>query len=98
MKTLNTLTNKEYDNEFLFLTPTNYGIDDLVDIIVKPGQETQAILHALDELHNRGITKLSRLLEINLNYPIDEIKRRISEIEFEADEQWAFPQSLNSTI
>jgi len=92
---LNTLTNKEYDNEYLFLTPTNYGIDDLVDIIIKPGQETQAIEHALDELHNRGITKLSRLLELNLNAPVDTIKQRISEIEFERDEQWAFPQSLN---
>ena len=98
MITLNTLTNTTYDNEYLFLTPTNYGIDDLVDIIVKPGQETQAIEHALDELHNRGITKLSRLLEVNLNYPVDEIKRRISEIDFEAHEHWAFPQSLNSTI
>ena len=92
---LNTLTNKEYDNEYLFLTPTNYGIDDLVDIIIKPGQETHAIEHALDELHNRGITKLSRLLELNLNAPVDTIKQRISEIEFERDEQWAFPQSLN---
>ena len=98
MNVLNTLTNKTYGNEYLFLTPTNYGIDDLVDIIVQPGQETQAIEHALDELHNRGITKLSRLLEVNLNYPVDEIKRRISEIAFEADEQWAFPQSLNYTI
>lgn len=92
---LNTLTNKEYDNEYLFLTPTNYGIDDLVDIIIKPGQETHAIENALDELHNRGITKLSRLLELNLNAPVDTIKQRISEIEFERDEQWAFPQSLN---
>lgn len=95
MKILNTLTNRNYDNEYLFLTPTNYGIDDLVDIIIKPGQETHAIENALDELHNRGITKLSRLLELNLNAPVDTIKQRISEIEFERDEQWAFPQSLN---
>ena len=27
MNVLNTLTNKTYDNEYLFLTPTNYGID-----------------------------------------------------------------------
>ena len=94
---LNTLNNKKYDNEYLFLDPTRYGIDDLVDLIVKPGQETQMIEHALDELHNRGISKLSRLLEINLNYPVDEIKRRINEIEFEESEQERFPQSLNST-
>ena len=77
---LNTLINKEYDNEYLFLTPTAYGIDDLVAIILKPGQETNAIEHALYELHNRGITKLSRLLEINLNYDIDTIKQRIKEV------------------
>ena len=94
---LNTLNNKKYDNEYLFLDPTRYGIDDLVDLIVKPGQETQMIEHALDELHNRGISKLSRLLEINLNYPVDEIKRRINEIEFEESKQERFPQSLNST-
>ena len=94
---LNTLTNRDYDNEYLFLDPTRFGIDDLVDIIIKPGQETQAIEHALDELHNRGITKLSQLLEVNLNYDTDTIKQRISEIEFERDEQSAFPQSLNYT-
>ena len=94
---LNTLTNRNYDNEYLFLTPTNYGIDDLVDIIIKPGQETHAIENALDELHNRGITKLSRLLELNLNAPVDTIKQRINEIEFEQCEQSAFPQSLNYT-
>ena len=94
---LNTLNNKEYDNEYLFLTPTNYGIDDLVDIIIKPGQETQAIEHALDELHNRGITKFSQLLDIDLRYNIDEIKRRINDIHFEQCEQDRFPQSLNYT-
>ena len=97
MLTLNTLTNRTYDNEYLYLDPTRYGIDDLVDMIVQPGQETLAIGHALDELHNRGITKLSRLLEVNLNYPIDEIKQRINEIEFEESEQERFPQSLNYT-
>ena len=94
---LNTITNKEYDNEYLFLTPTAYGIDDLVAIIIKPGQETNAIEHALDELHNRGITKLSQLLEVNLHYDIDTIKQRINEIQFEQCEQDRFPQSLNYT-
>jgi hypothetical protein len=84
---LNTLNNKKYDNEYLFLDPTRYGIDDLVDIIVQPEGFTsrsnirvlEAIDHALNELHHRGITKLSRLLEVNLNYPIDEIQERIAQ-------------------
>ena len=84
---LNTLNNKKYDNEYLFLDPTRYGIDDLVDIIVQPEgftsrsniTKTEAIDHALNELHHRGITKLSRLLEVNLNYPIDKIKQKITQ-------------------
>lgn len=95
MRTLNTLTNRYYDNEHLFLTPTNYGIDELVAIAIQKGQDNQAIEHALDELHNRGITKLSQLLDINLNYDTDEIKRRINDIHFENFEQDRFPQSLN---
>lgn len=97
MRILNTLTNRYYDNEYLFLTPTNYGIDDLVAIAVQKGQETHAIENALDELHNRGITKFSQLLDIDLRYNIDEIKRRINDIHFEQCEQDRFPQSLNYT-
>ena len=95
MNTLNTLTNRYYDNEYLFLTPTKYGIDDLIAIASKDGQSDQAIEHALDELHNRGITKLSQLLDIDLRFDTDEIKRRINDIQFEQCEQERFPQSLN---
>ena len=97
MITLNTLTNRTYDNEYLYLDPTRYGIDDLINIIVQPGQETLAIGQALDELHNRGITKLSQLLDIDLSFNTDEIKRRINDIHFEESEQERFTQSLNYT-
>ena len=100
MQILNTLNNKHYDNEYLFLTPTKYGIDDLIAIASKDGQADQAIEHALDELHNRGITRFSQLLTFcsydrNLKGNIDKIKRRINDIQFEQCEQERFPQSLN---
>ena len=78
MQILNTLTNRYYDNEYLFLTPTNYGIDDLVAIASQDNQDNQATEHALDELHNRGITKFSQLLNIDLTYDTDAIQRNIN--------------------
>ena len=80
MQILNTLTNRYYDNEYLFLDPTRFGIDDLVAIAVQKGQDLDAVENALDELHNRGITKFSQLLDIDLRYDTDTIQNRINQL------------------